>query len=390
MTSAITHTTWPYPLSRIGIIGGGQLARMMALAGQRLGFRINILEATADCPAAPVAHHLIIGSLTDAEKINALADCSDVLTYDIEHINTDALLVLQALGHRIHPSPQVLAVIQDKLRQKHILAAHGLPLASFEAVDGNLEEVVGRLGYPLVQKARRGGYDGRGVAVLHSRADAAKALQVASYAEAYVDFEKELAVMVARNVSGQTAVYPVVEMAFDTRANICDRVIAPARISASIAEQAQAIAKSAVEALEGVGIFGVELFLTREQRILINEIAPRPHNSGHYTIEACVTSQFEQHLRAITDLPLGSTAQLQPAVMINLLGEPGQAGPPAVENLAKALAVPGLSFHLYGKAETRPFRKMGHLTILHPNIETALTHADAVQSYLKITSRLLA
>ncbi len=370
-----------YPLARIGIIGGGQLGKMMAQKARKMGFYVAVLDPTPHCPAAQVADKQIVGDFYAESKLRELVETSDVTTYDIEHIDVQVLKRLYDKGHRIHPSPYVLEIIQDKLAQKDLLSNKGLPVPKYLKVDS--PTCLERFGFPVVQKARKGGYDGRGVIVLKDKGDIAQAIRAESFIEEYIDHDKELAVMVARSTTGEMRCYPVVEMDFEATANICDMVIAPARIEKEIEEQAKKVAMGAVEALNGVGIFGVEMFLANGS-VLINEIAPRPHNSGHYTIEACVTCQFEQHIRAITGLPLGETTLLSPAVMVNLLGSEGHIGPPLLEGLREALSVPGLSFHFYGKGETRPFRKMGHVTILDENLERAIEKAQKTRALLKV------
>lgn len=376
-----------YPIKKIGIIGGGQLGKMTAQVAKRMGFYVTVLDPVPQCPAAHVADAQIVGGLYDAEKLRALAQASEVLTYDVEHIDTETLKQLQAEGFLIYPSPYTLEIIQDKLRQKQILAQHGIPVPRFQALTELTNDFLTDFSLPLVQKARLGGYDGKGVLVIQNEEDIIKALPAPTFIEEFVDFTKELAIIVARTSNRETVCYPVVEMVFDERTNICDIVVAPARIEPSLAEQARQIALSAIEALDGIGIFGVEMFLTGEGQILVNEIAPRPHNSGHYTIEACLTCQFEQLVRVISGLPLGASELLKPAVMFNLLGEEGYTGMPMIEGLTEALAITGLSFHFYDKAITRPFRKMGHVTILSDQVETAMAQLQQIKNKLKIKGR---
>lgn len=378
----------PCPLAKLGIIGGGQLGKMTAVEAKKLGLEVIILDPAPNSPAGQIADRQIIGSFTDPVKLRELVAQCDVTTYDIEHIDTTVMKEIAAQGAQIHPSPQLLEIIQDKLVQKEVLAAAGLPVPEFRRLDATDAAAFAEFGYPLAQKARKGGYDGRGVALLRTPADLDKALSGPCMVERLVDVEQELAVMVARGLDGEVCAYPVVEMVFDPRANILDLLLAPARIPQEVAAEAQALAVRTVEALNGVGVFGVELFLSRCGELLVNEVAPRPHNSGHYTIEACVTCQYEQHLRAITGLPLGSTDQLRPAAMINLLGEPGYSGVPVVEGLRQALAIPGVSVHIYGKQETRPFRKMGHVTVLDQDLERARLKALRVKELLKIKSEV--
>ncbi len=371
---------YTYPLAKIGIIGGGQLARMMTFEAKRMGFYVTVLDPTPNSPAAQVADKQIIGDFYDESKLRELVESSDITTYDIEHINTKVLKELEKEGYKIYPSPHILEIIQDKLKQKEVLYKNGIPVPKFHKVE--TPECLEKFGFPVVQKARKGGYDGRGVVILKDKKDLDRAIKSESYIEEFVDIEKELAVMVARNVNGEIKCYPVVEMIFNEEANICDMVIAPARIEEEIEKKAKEIAIKCVKVLDGVGIFGIEMFLTNDEKILVNEIAPRPHNSGHYTIEACETSQFEQHIRAINNLPLGSTRLLSPAVMVNLLGQ--GRGKPIIEGLKEALSIPGLSFHFYGKKETRPYRKMGHVTILDENINNAIEKAKKVKGILNI------
>jgi 5-(carboxyamino)imidazole ribonucleotide synthase len=374
---------FPYPIKRIGIIGGGQLGKMSAQAAKQMGFYVTVLDAAPQCPAAHIADAQIVGNLHDADKLRALAKVSDVLTYEIEHIDTQTLKSLHNEGHTIYPSPAVLEIIQDKLKQKQLLAKNYIPVPRFEAVD----ELTAETHFPIVQKARKGGYDGKGVVVLKSPADLVNALQTPSMIEELIDFDKELAIIIARTPTGEMATYPVVEMVFDDKTNICDIVAAPAQIDEVTAEKARQVALHAIEVLDGVGVFGVEMFLTHDGQVLVNEIAPRPHNSGHYTIEACVTSQFEQLIRVISGLPLGMSELLSPAAMLNLLGEAGYSGQPVIEGLHEALAIPGLSFHLYDKASTRPFRKMGHITILDNNLNNAIAKIQRVKNILKIRAQ---
>jgi 5-(carboxyamino)imidazole ribonucleotide synthase len=377
-----------YPFIRLGIIGGGQLGRMMVNKAKQMGFFVAVLDPTPNSPAGQLADVEITGDFYNPQKLQELIQLSEIATYDIEHIDAPFLKQLAKSGCRIHPAPEILDTIQDKLSQKEIFARHGIPVPPFQGADKIDPLLCSRFGFPAVQKLRFGGYDGRGVKILRTPDDVDSALPGESMLDEYVALEKELAVMVARSLSGEIKCYPVVEMQFAAPGNILDVLIAPARIDQEMQRQAQDISVACVEALQGVGVFGVELFLSKQGKLLVNEIAPRPHNSGHYTIEACATSQFEQHLRAITGLPLGSTQLLQPAVMLNLLGEPNFSGPPVIEGWCETLAMPGLSFHWYGKAETRPLRKMGHVTIINENIEEALRQARRVKEVLKIKASL--
>jgi len=307
-----------------------------------------------------------------------------VITFELEDIETETLLRLEAEGHRIYPRPELLATIQDKYRQKLFLREAGIATSAFTDMPRPDPAAFDDFGYPLVQKARRGGYDGRGVVVMGDSSAFANHLPVPSYVERFVEAEKELAVMVARNVGGECRAYPTVEMRFHPQDNVLDFLVAPASVPDEVARRAEALAVRTVEAMAGVGVFGVEMFLTRDGELLVNEVAPRTHNSGHHTIEACVTDQFEQHLRAILGLPLGDTRQLSPATMVNLLGEPGYEGRPVIAGLAAVLAIPGVCVHIYGKAVTKPGRKMGHVTVIDDTLEAACEKAKRVKTLIKI------
>ncbi|SNR78160.1 5-(carboxyamino)imidazole ribonucleotide synthase [Desulfurobacterium atlanticum] len=371
-----------YPLFKLGIVGGGQLGKMMTQKAKKMGFHVTILDPTPESPAGQVADRQIIGNFHDENKLEELAQNCDVVTYDLENVNTKVLKRLFDKGYKIFPSPYTLEIIQDKYIQKKTLSKNGIPVPEYKEVISC--DDLKAFGFPVVQKTRKGGYDGRGVFVLKSEKDIENRLGGETFIEKMVDIEKEISVLVARNIKGEIKTYPVVEMVFDERANICDTVVAPARIEEKFLKAAREIAIETVRVLDGIGVFAMEMFLTKEGKILVNEVAPRPHNSGHHTIETCLTCQFEQHIRAITDLPLGSTKQIVPAVMINLLGEAGYKGKPVIEGLEEILSIPGISFHFYCKKETKPFRKMGHVTVVDKNIEKAIEKADIVKRTVKI------
>jgi 5-(carboxyamino)imidazole ribonucleotide synthase len=376
--------SFPFPVARIGVIGGGQLGRMMVKAAKRLGCTCVVLDPYPGSPAGQVAGHQIIGGYHDPAKLRELAESCDVLTYELENVDTETLRQLEKEGHPIHPAPRVLAILQDKLTQKAFLRDAGIPTSDFVSMPEADLEAFAAFGFPLVQKARRGGYDGRGVSIMREVGDFAGHLPVPSLVEGFVDATHELAVMVARNADGECVAYPTVEMCFRAGENVLDLLLSPARVDETVSQLAEALAVRTIQALEGVGVFGVEMFLTRDGELLVNEIAPRTHNSGHHTIEACVTDQFEQHLRAILDLPLGSTALLTPAAMINLLGDADANGRPVIDGMAAALRIPGVCLHLYGKAEVKPFRKMGHVTVVDSNLETARSKAEQVRDLIHI------
>ncbi len=376
------NKTFNYSTMKVGIIGGGQLGKIMAQKAKKMGFHVTILDPTPNCPAAQVSDKQIIGGFHDAQKLAQLVSENDVTTFELEHVDTTILKKMFDDGNNIYPSPYLIELIQDKYKQKELLDKKGIPVPAYKKVD--TKACLESFGFPVIQKARKGGYDGKGVVLLKNKDDLSKAIEADSFIEELIDIEKEIAVMVARNIEGEIVCYPVVEMLFDERVNICDIVIAPARISEEIRKEVEEIAIKSIEVLDGVGIFGVELFLTKDNRILLNEIAPRPHNSGHYTIESCLTSQFEQLIRAVTNLPLGSTKLISPSAMVNLLGEEGYKGEPVIEGIHEALEIPGLSFHFYGKKETSPFRKMGHITVLDESLDEALKKAQTAKQILKV------
>jgi len=365
---------------RVGILGGGQLARMLTQAGHRLGLDITVLEAFADSPAEQVGARALVGDWSDPDTRDRFAAQVDLITLENEFVDHRALAAFEALGRPVRPGPAALAIIQDKLRQKQALAAAGLPVPPFRPVSeaADLLSAGREFGWPLVLKARRLGYDGKGNATLGGAAEAADAVArlgrddpEAIYVEAFYPFRHELSVLVVRGLDGATVAYgPVRTIQED---HICRFVIAPAALEARVAARAVAVAVGAVEAVGAIGVVGVELFLGADGEILVNELAPRPHNSGHYTLDACVTSQFENHWRAVLGWPLGDPALLSPAAMANLLG--ARDGPARPAGLDAALAVPGVHIHLYGKREVRRGRKMGHLNAVAPTPEEALARA---------------
>lgn len=379
---ATPHSASSPPATRVGIIGGGQLARMMAEAAPALGLRITVLDPTPDAPAAEFAPQIVAG-FDDAAALAALAAQSDVVTIDIEAVSAASLAALEAARMPVAPSSKVLGIIQDKLVQKDFLHAAGLPGGEYQGVT-SIEELRA-FGLPCVLKARRHGYDGRGVKLVRSEEEAAAFLaQGPCLAEKVVDIDRELAVMIARSPAGEMALYPVVEAEFDPAANILNTITAPAAVSPEVAARCADYATRAVTALEGVGIFGIEFFLTRAGEVVLNEISPRPHNSGHYTIEACATSQFAQHLRAVAGMPLGPCDLLHPAASFNLLGEPAARGLPAYRGLEQASATPGAAVHLYGKHRVAPYRKMGHITVTGTSPEDARAKARILQTAVRV------
>ena len=371
-----------YSSLKLGIIGGGQLGKIMSQKAKKLGFHVTIFDPTPNCPAAQVSDRQIVAGFYDKEKLEQLVKECDVTTFELEHVDTEVLKKLYDQDYKIFPSPYVMELIQDKYEQKKLLDEKGIAVPKYKKVES--KDDLKSFGLPVIQKARKGGYDGKGVMLLRDENDLNNSIKADSFIEELVDIDKELAIIVARNIEGEIAVYPVVEMLFDERVNICDIVMAPARISENLEKIAKEMAIKSIEILDGVGIFGVEMFLTKKGEILLNEIAPRPHNSGHYTFESCATSQFEQIIRAVTNLPLGSTKLISPSVMVNLLGEEGYEGEPFIEGIHEALEIPELSFHFYGKKETKPFRKMGHITVLSEDLDEALKKALKAKDILKI------
>lgn len=378
----IMDKNFNYSNLKLGIIGGGQLGKIMSQKAKKMGFHVTILDPTFNCPAAQVSDKHIMGGFHDKEKLEQLVQETDVTTFELEHVETSILKELYDHGHNIYPSPYVIELIQNKYEQKKLLDEKGIPVPKYKSVE--TQEDLASFGFPVIQKAKKEGYDGKGVLMLKSADDIQNCIKTQSFIEELVDIDKELAIIIARNVEGEIKCYPVVEMLFDDRTNICDIVMAPARISKEIEQKVVDISIKSIEVLDGVGIFGVEFFLTKTGEVLVNEIAPRPHNSGHYTVEACATSQFEQIIRAVTNLPLGSTKLMSPAVMVNLLGEEGYEGEPVIEGIRDALRIPELSFHFYGKTYTKPFRKMGHITVLDDDIDEAFKKAMKAKEMLKV------
>jgi 5-(carboxyamino)imidazole ribonucleotide synthase len=371
---------------RLGILGGGQLGRMFIQAAVNYDVHISILDPSPNAPCAPYAHEFVTGDFASFDDVYRFGKGKDVVTIEIEHVNVEALEKLQQEGVKVYPDPKILRVVKDKGLQKQFYAQHQIPTAPFYLVDSKQEIERFASDFPLMQKMRTGGYDGKGVQALRHASDIETAFEVPSVLEKMVDFQKEIAILIARNESGETKTFPVVEMEFNAEANLVEFLFSPANIDATIEAQAESIAKKLVAALDFVGLLAIEFFVTQTGEVLVNEIAPRPHNSGHHTIEACRTSQYEQHLRAILNLPLGDTSLVQPGVMINLLGEQGFAGNVHYENLEEAMATSGVYVHLYGKAETKPFRKMGHITVVNLQLEEAKEIARKMQKMVRVIS----
>lgn len=378
---------------KIGILGGGQLGKMLCLAAANWDFKTYILDPTEGCPASQVCTSHTLGDFNNYDDVLAFGRDKDLLTIEIEHVNTDALRELKKQGKTIHPDPDILDIIKDKGLQKEFYQEHDIPTARFELFKDEKALVkavdAGKWKFPFVQKTRTAGYDGKGVAVLRSKEDLnTKLLKGACLAEALADIQVEIAVIAAKNPSGDVVVFPSVEMDFHPEANLVEFLLCPARISNLVAAEAEALAERVIRQLDLCGLLAVELFLTKSGDLLVNESAPRPHNSGHHTIDSAITSQYEQHLRAINDLPLGAgTQQVAAALMLNLLGEDGYKGPVRYEGVEECLSLEGVHIHLYGKAQTSPFRKMGHVSITADSVEAAIEKADFVKKHLKVLSK---
>lgn len=376
------HFTAP----RLGILGGGQLGRMLLQDAINLDINISVLDPDPEAPCRHLADHFETGSFKDYDTVYRFGKTVDILTVEIEHVNVDALEALEKEGVIVRPSSRILRLVQDKGAQKIFYRTHGIPTAEFHLIEHH-EELPGHAGLlPVMQKLRTGGYDGKGVTPLRTVTDFTTAFNAPSVLEKMVDFDKELAVIVARNRSGECVSYPAVEMEFNPEANLVELLFCPAGITLDIEKKAEEIARRLAIAIELEGVLAVEMFLTKTGELLVNEMAPRPHNSGHATIEANVTSQYEQHLRAVLNLPLGETRLLTPAVMVNILGEKSAEGRVVYVGLRECLSMSGVHLHLYGKRNTKPFRKMGHVTICDNQLTNAIQKAKVVQQKLKATA----
>lgn len=371
---------------RLGMIGGGQLGRMFIQEAINFDIQVHVLDPDNNAPCKLIAHSFTQGSLTNYDDLYQFGLDKDVLTVEMENVNIEALEALEKLGKKVFPQPRVLKIIKDKGLQKQFYIDNGIPTADFKLISSS-EELKEQLHLlPFMQKMRTGGYDGKGVQAIKSIEDLNKAFSVPSVIEKMIPFEKELSVIVARNENGEMTAFPAVECEFSEEANLVEFLFAPANISSTIEAQATELAKSIIQKLDMVGILAVELFLTTEGELLVNEIAPRPHNSGHHTIECNITSQFEQHMRAVLNLPLGACDILQAGAMINLLGEIGFEGPVYYQGLEHYLSLPGVHPHIYGKQLTKPFRKMGHITITGKSIDEVKRIAKEVKNGIQVIS----
>ncbi len=377
---------------KIGIIGGGQLGKMMIAEAKKMGFYVTVLDPTEECPCHSICDEHITADFNDRDAIRLLASKSDVVTYEFEHIDCKELTILENEGRKIYPTAESLKIIQNKLTQKRALRDGGIPAGDFRETK-SVEDIYKAgedFGYPFILKACTGGYDGKGNAFIKDKNGVQEAFsllgggEIQLMAEKLVNFTMETSVLACRGISGETKVYPV----GDNRHidNILHKTVVPADISGETTKKAMELAGKVMEVFDGVGMFCVEMFITDKNEVLVNEVAPRPHNSGHYSIEGCVTSQFENHIRAITGLPLGSTELIRPTVMINLLGESGKSGKAVVTGVSEALSLEGVKLHIYGKKNTSPRRKMGHITVTAESAGKADETADKAFEKIKITA----
>lgn len=369
---------------KLGILGGGQLGRMLIQSALDFNLDIKILDPDENAPCKKVAGEFVVGKLTDFDTVYNFGKDCDVISIEIENVNTDALKKLQAEGKRVFPQPEVIELIQDKRTQKQFYKENNIPTADFVLTENRDDVFKHKSFLPAVNKLGKEGYDGRGVQILRSEADLEKAFDAKGLLEELVNFKKEIAVIVARNEQGEIVAFPPVELVFHPEANLVEYLFAPAEISAAVAQEADAIAKDVISKLNMVGLLAVEMFVNQEDEVLVNEVAPRPHNSGHQTIEANDTSQYEQHLRAIFNLPLGNTEALIPSAMVNLLGEDGYTGQARYEGLNEVMQQKGVHIHLYGKKLTKPFRKMGHVTIVDRDVAALKEKVNFVKQTLKV------
>ena len=375
-----------HPHFKLGILGGGQLGRMFIQEAANFDVKVYIMDGSGYSPSRELAHHFTFGSITDYEDVYYFGKGKDVLTIEIENVNVEALYQLEKEGVKVFPQPAVIELVQDKGLQKQFYIDNNIPTAPFYLIENRNEISSYITELPFMQKMRIGGYDGKGVTALKSEDDIINGFDAPSVLEKFVDFEKELSVIVARNEKGEVESFPLVEQEFNKEANLIEFLISPANVSAEVEDKAKEIAENIITKLEMVGILAVELFLTKDGEVLVNEIAPRPHNSGHQTIEGNITSQYEQHLRSILNLPLGSTDIVEASVMLNLLGEKGHTGKVYYKGLEDVLKMKGVKPHIYGKAITKPFRKMGHVTIVNKSLEKAKEIAQEVKDTLKVVA----
>ncbi len=377
------NKNWNSKEFKIGVLGGGQLGRMLIQEAINLNLHIHIMDPDQNAPCASIAQTFTCAAITDFDAVMEFGKDKNLITVEIENVNIEALEMLEKSGVQVYPQPHVLKIIKDKGTQKQFYKKNGIPTSPFVIFDSAQELMNASIELPAVQKLRTGGYDGKGVQILK---DAKSSFDAPHLIENLIDFEKEISIIVARNDKGQISTFPSVECEFNPEAHLVEFLFSPAEISQEIEKKAKEIAADLIEKIDMVGILAVEMFLTKSGDILVNEIAPRPHNSGHHTIECCETSQFAQHLRAILSLPLGSTALIQPGAMINLLGEKGHTGTAIYGGLSDLLDHDNVFPHLYGKEQTKPFRKMGHITITGKTLKEVKETAEKIKDIIQITA----
>src|SRR6201986_308476 len=371
---------------KLGILGAVQLGRMLIQQAINYNVTVKVLDPDREAPCRKLCDEFTVGSLGDYETVYKFGKTVDMITIEIEKVNVEALEQLEKEGVLVYPQPRIIRLIQDKGLQKQFFKENDIPTADFQVISSPEQLKQSHIPFPYIQKLRRDGYDGRGVYKVIDESYLAKAFTEPSLIERWIDFEKEIAIIVARNENGEVKTFPLVEMEFNPEANLVEFLISPSTLPFEVQQDAARIAVKVAEDLKIVGLLAVEMFLDKHGKILVNELAPRPHNSGHQSIEGNVVSQFEQHLRAIFNQPLGDTACLNHAIMINVLGEPGYEGPAVYQGIEKVLECAGVYIHLYGKALTKPFRKMGHVTIVDADREKAIEKARFVQNTLKVVS----
>ena len=368
---------------KIGILGGGQLGRMLIQSGIDYNLSFSVLDPDEHAPCKGLSE-FYAGKLTDYDSVLGFGLSCDIITIEIENVNTTALKALTKEGKKVYPQPEVIELIQDKRKQKLFYSENDIPTADFILTENRDDARKHHSFLPAVHKLGREGYDGRGVQVIKNESEFNKAFNEPGLLESLIDFEKEISVIVARNEHGEVKTYPAVEMVFHPVHNLVEFLFSPAQIEKKVEEEATRIARKIINELKMVGLLAVEMFVTRSGEVLVNEIAPRPHNSGHQTIEGNITSQYEQQLRAILSLPLGETDTIWPTAMVNLLGDPGHEGPAVYSGFEEVVKIPGVHVHLYGKKNTKPFRKMGHVTIMDKDLKSLKEKANLVKSTLKV------
>lgn len=371
---------------RLGILGGGQLGRMLIQEAISYNVITHVLDPDREAPCKSICNSFVHGSLSDYETVYNFGKRVDLLTIEIEKVNVDALEQLEKEGVLVYPQPRIIRLIQDKGVQKQFFKENNIPTSAFQLISHKSQLSASHIAYPCIQKLRKDGYDGKGVYKMTDATAIERAFEAPSLVEEWVDFEKEIAVIVARNEHGEIKTFPMVDMDFNPEANLVEFLVSPSALDESVQYRAAEIAHLIAEKLKIVGLLAVEMFLTKTGEILVNEMAPRPHNSGHHTIEGNITSQFNQHLRAIFNLPLGDTSAKDHAVMVNILGEEGFEGPAVYEGIENLMKTSGVYIHLYGKMLTKPFRKMGHVTVVDTNREKAMEKARFVKQNLKVKS----